>query len=285
MKSFKGNLSNLVNGKSMFNYCLSLANFDCVSLDSLTNAESMFIRCKFTTFDYDISKVESATHMFMNCTNLESFKSDLPKITDGSNIFENCKIKTFNSDIHNVTNGYYMFKGCKNLTSFSSNLSNLTNGYYMFHKCILDTPSVQNIADTIKDVTSLTNDSSVINGVYKQIYIGIGNITPNEQETAAFNKMVSKGWTVYVGVNGGSASQWTPTSLTPLDGEEISTPIPFYAKPVPATEETATYTDEQGNYYNISGGNYVYGDDLSTYGMFTCEEDAAANMRLTKIEK
>ena len=223
--------------------------------------------------------------MFKNCTKLESFKSDLPKITDGSNIFENCKIKTFNSDIHNVANGHYMFYNCKNLTSFSSNLSNLTNGYYMFQHCKLDTPSVQNIADTIKDVTSLTNDSSVINGVYKEIYIGIGNTTPNEQEAAAFNKMVSKGWTVYVEVNGGSSSQWTPTSITPLDGEKTTTPIPFYAKPVSATEESASYIDSEGNYYNIVGGNYIYGDDLSTYGMFVSEEDAAANMRLTKIEK
>jgi hypothetical protein len=33
------------------------------------------------------------------------------------------------------------------------------------------------------------------------------------------------------------------------------------------------------------GGQFIYGDDLSTYGMFTCEDDAAANMGLTKIEK
>ena len=163
-----------------------------------------------------------------------------------------------------------MFYGT-NLTSFSSDLSSLTNGDYMFAGCKLDTASVQHIADTI----------NTYNGT---IHIGIGNTTPNEQEITAFNKMVSKGWTVYV-----NGSQYTPTSpaaITTLDenGEETVTPIPFYAKPVPATEETATYTDEQGNFFNILGAQFIYGDDFSTYGMFTCEDDAAANMRLTKIE-
>ena len=69
------------------------------------------------------------------------------------------------------------------------------------------------------------------------------------------------------------------------NGEEVSTPIPFYAKPVPATEKTASYVDANGNFFNISGAQFIYGDDLSTYGMFTCEEDAAFNMGLTKIEK
>jgi hypothetical protein len=115
--------------------------------------------------------------------------------------------------------------------------------------------------------------------------MGIGNSTPNAQEIAAFDKIASKGWTVYV-----NGKEYTPTAsaaIITLDetGQEISTPIPFYAKPVEATEEDAEYIDKQGNYYNILGAQFIYGDDLSTYGMFTCEEDAAANMRLTKIEK
>ena len=74
-------------------------------------------------------------------------------------------------------------------------------------------------------------------------------------------------------------------TLTDENGEEITTHIPYYAKPIQTDKEHARYTDEQGNYYNILGGQFIYGDDLSTYGMFTCEEDAAANMRLIKIEK
>jgi hypothetical protein len=142
----------------------------------------------------------------------------------------------------------------------------------MFKDCKLDTASVQNIADTINTNNNLS------------IHIGISNTTPNTEEATAFNTIASKGWTVYV--NGYSSSnKWNPTSLTPEIGEETTTPIPFWAKPVPATEETASYTDSEGNFYNILGAQFIYGDDISTYGMFTCEEDAAANMRLTPYVK
>lgn len=66
------------------------------------------------------------------------------------------------------------------------------------------------------------------------------------------------------------------------EGNEVETPIPYYAKPIASDEEHAEYIDADGNYFNIMGGQFVYGDDLSTYGMFTCEDDAAANMGLTK---
>ena len=209
----------------------------------------------------------------MYCSNLTSFSSDLSSLTDGYNMFYNChKLTSFSSDLSSLTNGSNMFYGCDNLTTFSSDLSNLTNGDSMFSYCKLNTASVQNIADTINTPSNKGT-----------IYIGIGNTAPNDQEKAAFNKIASKNWYVYVVVNGDS-SYWSPTFLTPIDGEEQQTPIPFWAKPVPATEERARYIDNDGNYYNILGGNYVYGDDLSTYGMFVSEEDAAANMRLTKIE-
>ena len=94
--------------------------------------------------------------------------------------------------------------------------------------------------------------------------------------------MASKGWKVYVIGSSGSMTQWNPAST---DGEETVTPIPFWAKPVESDEQHAKYVDSEGNYYNILGAQFIYGDDLSTYGMFTNEEDAAANMGLTKIEK
>jgi hypothetical protein len=166
-----------------------------------------------------------------------------------------------------------MFGDCSNLTSFDANLSSLTYGGEMFENCKLDTPSVQNIADTINTTSS------------NKLDIGIGNSKPNEQEEAAFNTIASKGWTVYV-----NGSQYTPTSpaaITTLDenGEETVTPIPYWAKPIPSDEEHAKYIDSEGNFFNILGGQFIYGDDISTYGMFTCEEDAAANMRLTPYVK
>ena len=97
--------------------------------------------------------------------------------------------------------------------------------------------------------------------------------------------MVSKGWTIYV-----NGSTYTPSSIVTTmtldeNGEVKETPIPFYAKPVPAHETKAEYVDSEGNYYNILGAQFIYGADLSTYGMFLNEEDAAANMRLIKLSK
>ena len=174
-----------------------------------------------------------------------------------------------------------MFASCNNLTSFSSDLSSLTDGRSMFSGCKLDTASVQNIADTIN-----TPSSKII------IDIGIANSTPNSQEEAAFNTIASKNWTVYVnGSEYGSGSGYygyaASASLTTLDetGQEITTPIPFWAKPVQSDEEHAKYVDNEGNFFNILGAQFIYGDNLETYGMFTCEDDAAANMRLTPYVK
>jgi hypothetical protein len=229
--------------------------------------------------------------MFRGQGRLETFEADMPNLTHGNNsMFMYCySLESFKGDLSRLINGYGMFGDCTSLRTFESDLSSLTNGYDMFSNwggyCKLDTSSVQNIATTIKDVNSLTNGaSSYSSDIYKQINFGIGNSTPNEQEEAAFNTIASKGWTVYV--NGeASSNKWNPTSLTPLDGEEQQTPIPFYAKPVTADEEHAQYVDEQGNFFNILGGQFIYGDDISTYGMFVSEEDAAANMRLTPYVK
>jgi hypothetical protein len=147
----------------------------------------------------------------------------------------------------------------------------------MFRGCKLNTASVQNIANTIKNI-----NYPLYAG--ESIHIGIANSTPNAEETAAFNTIVSKGWIVYVN---GSSSAYTPATATldELGEEQTSTPIPYYAKPVEVTKEEAKYVDENGKFFNIMGGQFIYGDDLSTYGMFTCEEEAAANMRLTKYER
>jgi hypothetical protein len=236
----------------------------------------MFTDCNtITSFSSDLSSLTEADSMFNGCDNLESFDSDLPNLTNGREMFFYCeKLTSFNGDLSSLTDGYYMFGYCWNLTSFSSDLSSLTDGYRMFDSCKLDTASVQNIADTI----------NTYNGT---ISIGIKSSKPYEQEETALNTIASKGWTVYV-----NGSKYTPTStcgasLTTLDenGEETVTPIPFYAKPVACDEEHAEYVDAEGNFFNILGGQFIYGDDLSTYGMFINEEDAAANMRLTKISQ
>jgi hypothetical protein len=205
------------------------------------------------------------------------WREGLKDLTNGGSMFRSCSsLTSFSADLSSLTNGYQMFYACVGLTSFKSDLSSLYNGMEMFSGAKLDTASIQNIADTI--VTQPSDMKGMIS-------IGVGSANLNDQELAAFNTMASKNWTVYVGLNGGRPRPWTPTSLTPIDGEEQQTPIPFYAKPIQSDEEYARYIDAEGNFYNILGGNCIFGDDISTYGMFISEEDAAANMRLTPYSK
>ena len=273
LETFSSDLPSLTDGSFMFAGCSALTSFTS-DLPSLTDGYSMFAYSTLSSFSSDLSSLTNGSYMFHNCWNLTTFTSDLSSLTDGSDMFRYCEnLESFSSDLSSLTRGYTMFYDTK-LASFSSDLSSLTDGWSMFTGCLLDTASVQHIADTINTPSSKG-----------RLHIGIGNSTPNEQEEEAFNKIASKNWTVLVGVNGGNPSEWNPTSLIPIDGEEITNPIPFWAKPVQSDEKHAKYVDENGNFFNILGGNFIYGDDLSTYGMFISEEDAAANMRLTPYVK
>ena len=262
-----------------------------ISQSNPTSAMFLYTQ-NLTSFNSDLNSLIDGRFMFYGCYGLTEFNVDMKSLVNGSEMFYDCKnLEIFESDMRSLTKGYHMFTSGK-LRTFTSNLKSLTNGYGMFGDSSsndgiskLDTKSVKNIADTINDVRDLVNsgDSPSNSDVYKTIHIGIANSTPNAEETTAFNTMVSRGWTVYVLGSGGNESILTPTSLTPIDGEEQQTPIPFWAKPVPSDEEHAHYVDENGNFYNILGAQFIYGDNLETYGMFTSLEDAAANMRLTKI--
>ena len=225
--------------------------------------------------------------MFAYCSNIESFTSDLSSLTSAGCMFHNChKLTSFKGDLSSLINGNMMF--CYSPTvSFTSDLSSLTNGHWMFSGCKLDTDSLTHIAETIKDVNGLTNSSDDFwdAEIYKNIHIGIGSTTPTEEEIELLTEIHNKGWQVFVGYNGGGEQNFEPTSLIPIDGEQTVTPIPFYAKPIEVDKEHAEYVGEDGKYYIILGGNYIFVDDPETYGLFTSLEDAAANMRLTKIEK
>jgi hypothetical protein len=161
---------------------------------------------------------------------------------------------------------------CEKLTSFYGKLSSLTNGKDMFRYCKLDTDSIVNIAEHIN--TPSTKGT---------LDISIASSAPSETERVALDIIASRNWTVRV-----NGKAYTPSSVSSVmtldeDGNEVETPIPYYAKPAQSDEQHARYTDSEGNYYNILGAQFIFGDDLSTYGMFTCEDDAALNMGLTKI--
>ena len=283
LKSFDADLSSLTNGTDMFYYCTALTTFDS-DLSSLTNGDYMFSNSKISSFESELPNLTDGPGMFDCCYNLTTFTSDLSSLTDGGWMFRGCrKLKSFNCDnLSSLTNGFEMFYECVALTTFTDGLSSLTNGDNMFRGCKLDTQSIKNIADTINNLNGIgCCDSQEI------IHIGIGNTTPNAEEITAFNRMSDKGWTVFV-----NGSEYVSKS-TPNDGsnpasmfdESQNSPIPFYAKPVQTDEKNGRYMDSEGNYFNILGGQFIYGDDISTYGMFINEEDAAAQMSLTPYTK
>ena len=104
-------------------------------------------------------------------------------------MFINCSnLITFTSDLSSLTIGTYMFWGCANLTSFTSDLSSLVDGEDMFRSCKLDAPSVKNIALTIN--RTVTNNP--------KIHLGINSsITSNTQVKKDIGLIKHKGWDVY----------------------------------------------------------------------------------------
>jgi hypothetical protein len=228
-----------------------------------------------------LSSLTDGNSMFRLCSSLKSFSIDLSNLTDGSAMFYASALASFTSDLSSLTDGGAMFHDCYNLTSFTSDLSNLTNGESMFKYCKLDTESVEIIADTINDVSGLSYNGNVT----KRIDIGIANTTPNDEEDAAFKQMQDKGWSVYVN---GSGYNYVPrTGEASLDetGETPVAPKPYWAKPIEVTEDKAEYVGQDGKFYQVVGGQFIYVSDPDTYGMFVSLEDAVANMRLTKYEK
>jgi hypothetical protein len=222
----------------------------------------------------NLANLSSGSRMFADCSQITSFNVDLLNLVDGNNMFYECTALTsFCGDLSSLTDGQEMFEGCSQLTSFTSDLSSLTNGKYMFSGCKLDEESVEIIADTINTVTS------------SRIDITIGNDEPNDDEDAAFKQMQDKGWDVFVN---GSDTEYVPrTGESSLDetGETPVAPKPYWAKPIEVTEDKAEYIGQDGKFYQVVGGQFIYVNDPETYGMFVSREDAIANMRLTKYEK
>jgi hypothetical protein len=101
----------------------------------------------------------------------------------------------------------------------------------------------------------------------KNLHIGIGNEEPTDEEKEFLTEIHNKGWNVFV--NGDTTSdKFSPALLTPIDGEETVTPKPYWAKPIEVEEEQAEYVGEDGKFYIVVGGQFIFVDDPETYGLF-----------------
>lgn len=105
--------------------------------DGLMSGDYMFNDCSnLESFSSDLSSMTEALGMFSYCSNLESFSSDLSSLTFSQFMFDSCtNLTSFTSDLSSLTDGANMFYGCSNLTTFTSDLSSLINGDGMFYEC------------------------------------------------------------------------------------------------------------------------------------------------------
>lgn len=306
-----GDFGQLENGFQMFADCSNMNTFDC-DMPKLTYSVYMFAGCtSLIDFKSDLRSLENNNGMFAGCTNLETFEGNLdslingdtmfassnklhqfsaklPKIKTALSMFNGCNLSSFVQDLPSLVCGAAMFSGNSNFTSFVGDLQSLETGFLMFSGCKLDEQSFLIISDAIKDVSSIQQWDPIVLQLNADVGMNIGgvmhvsydsNSTSTDVVLECCDRMAEKGWTVYlndiVPVPDNGAIE--TASLE----EESNMPItPVYYKPVECNKEYANWTNGE-KYYILLGGKFVFGDDISTYGMFTSIEDAAMNMGLT----
>lgn len=303
LTSFNVNLSSLVNGKTMFGGTpLSSFNSD---LSSLVNGSRMFAGNNLTSFNVNLKSLKYAEGMFSD-TALTSFSSDLSSLIYSLDMFANTHKRSYTISHYKMVDGvrtkvteHFRAEG---FTSFSGDLSSLQSGYMMFgdgsdvtdeneegvtettkNITPLDEQSVMIIADTIKDLNGFSDwDSSVPSSFRGVIHIGYDSEVCDAAKIEEYcTEIMNKGWTVYLNATLQTTDEGIEGIATLAEDSSITvTPVPYYCKPVEVEQKEANWTDGE-KYYIILGAQKVFGDDLSTYGMFTSIENAAMNMGFT----
>lgn len=299
-----GNLSSLIFGHSMFNNT-PLTEFKD-DLSSLVDGSSMFSNTALTSFSIDLSSLVSGGQMFYN-TSLTSFTSDLSSLVSGVHMFWHTHKRGYTISYYKMVNGVKTYVTehfrAEGLTSFSGDLGSLQSGYGMFGDARdvtytnedgvtettkgitpLDEQSVMIIADTIKDLNGFT-DWLVPASQRGIIHIGYDSEVCDAAKIEEYcTEIMNKGWTVYLnGTVQTNDEGIEGVATTDEDGTITIAPVPYYCKPLEVEQKEANWTDGE-KYYIILGAQKVFGDDLSTYGMFTSIENAAMNMGFTPYE-
>lgn len=303
LESFDGDLSSLVYSGTMFNHT-PLVSFNG-DLSSLVDGYSMFSTSNLTSFNANLKSLKIAMGMFYE-TSLTSFNIDLSSLINGAFMFSNTHKRGYKITHYKMVDGvktevteHFRAEG---LTSFGGDLGSLQCGFGMFgdgsdvryeneegvtettkNITPLDEQSIMIIADTIKDLNGFTDwDSSFSGDVGGVIHIGYDSEVCDAAKIEEYcTEIMNKGWTVYL--NG--TVQTTDDGIEGIatlaeDGTVTVTPVPYYCKPLEVEQKKANWTDGE-KYYIILGAQKVFGDDLSTYGMFTSIENAAMNMGFT----
>lgn len=291
LERFNSDTINLTNGKGMFKNIKTLKTVDG-NFPELTDGEEMFSGTNsFVPSNFNLQSLTTAKNMF-NGNTFECFNFDLPELNNGYGMFMlTSKLKAFAGDLSKLTNGAFMFYNVAMPTpnfefEFISDLTNLQTGYFMFYNKPLTEKSFEFISESINDIRGITEWDSSIKEEQKGI-IHLQMIKDNV-DTANIenccNEIANKGWIVYLNSTTVTQDPDTPGLEGISQTDETTTPTIHYYKPVEVNQEYAEYTDGV-SFYILLGAEYVFGDDISTYGQFTSLNDAITQMGLTPYTK
>lgn len=192
LEKFEAELPKLENGSFMFSDCHSLKEFE-VELPKLEKAVQMFNNCEgLVKFNANLANLKNANRMFYSCQNLTDFNAQsLDALVDGECMFDWCpELESFDYSTPKLKHSSGMFQSCHNLRYFNGDLSELEDAYYMFLGCKLDTESVINIAESIKEWPQpVSGDESE-----HQIWISVDVF---DSEVKKYIKIIErKGWDI-----------------------------------------------------------------------------------------
>lgn len=282
-----------------------------LEMPKVTNTQNMFECCSsLQDVKLDMPSVVSAQSMFSQCGNLEQYVGDLSSLKDGTGMFGTCtNLKRFRGRLDNLICAIAMFTDAKlDVDSFmyiADSINDLAGKGLVY----LDERNGRWFP-----VNDDTEDQNYIGRITYDTYTWlkygeyeykketkiisttrIGTLTiyydaeqyPDGSEGHAqileyCQEICDKGWAI--ALNSTTNSGFVPsTNQTSIDGEETVTPVSYWFKPIESDEEHGTYVNANGEYFDIMGGRYIFGDDISTYGQFTSLEEAEQAMGLTKV--
>ena len=314
--TFNSDLCNLKTGNQMF-LLTNLSKFTN-DLSLLEGASQMFAYTPLESFSSKLGSLKSGSHMFNECRKLNNFKTNnLDSLRNGGDMFRNTAIDEFVYDLPSLIQGMNMFLGNpsefeytynklvngvltevtevlppSSLKKFRGSLPSLQCGYSMFRACNLDEDSIMVITDTINDIREIKANNSW-EPIINHNITGFGGILDIDYDSTICDakkvdeyctEIMNKGWTVYLnGTIQTSDEGIEGVATLAEDGTIAITPVPYYCKSKEVPKEYAEWTDGE-KYYIILGAQKIFGDDISTYGMFTSIEDAAANMGLVSYK-
>lgn len=116
-RSPRNDFKMLKSAKAMF-YNSGLTGNLSINCSELTNAQSMFQKCKnltSMTSSTNFKKVNNGKQMFAQCSGLTSAEVNFPELEDGTNMFNGCSSLTTltNVSFPKLKTGLGMFVGCK----------------------------------------------------------------------------------------------------------------------------------------------------------------------------